>query len=77
MITVTFHEAMARLPELVALAEAGGDVVIVRDSVLVVRFVAVASSAGQRKFGVLRGKVELPDAFFEPLSEGQLAEWEY
>jgi len=66
-------EAKARLSELVSAAEQGDDVVIARAGKPVVRLVPVEAPAS-RQLGFLQ--VEVPDEFFDTLSESELAEWE-
>lgn len=76
MIAVTMHKAKTNLSQLVAQAEAGEDVVIMRDAVPAVRLVPVSAPVAERKFGALKGKLEITDAFFEPLPESELSDWE-
>jgi prevent-host-death family protein len=75
MISVPIHKAKARLPELVARACAGEEVVIVRARRPLVRLVPVSRPRAERAFGDLRGKLVVDDAFFDPLPEGELAAW--
>jgi len=72
MTTVNVQDAKAHLSELVARAERGEDVVIARAGRPAVRLVPVV--AGPRTFGTMQ--LTLPDAFFEPLDEDELAAWE-
>ncbi len=76
MIAVTMHKAKTNLSQLVAEAEAGEEVIIMRDDVPAVRLVPVSQPKPVRKFGALAGKVTLTDAFFEPLPESELTDWE-
>ena len=41
-----------------------------------VRLTPVEPKAGKRQFGAYKGQFEIPDSFFEPLSEEELALWE-
>jgi prevent-host-death family protein len=70
------HEAKTQLSKLVAAAEAGEEVLIARGSELVVRLTPVKPVASKRKFGAYKGQFTIPDSFFEPLSEEELALWE-
>jgi prevent-host-death family protein len=70
------HEAKTQLSKLVAAAEAGEEVLIARGSEPVVRLTPVKSVASKRKFGAYKGQFTIPDSFFEPLSEEELALWE-
>jgi len=41
----------------------------------VARLVPIASKA-KRRFGALRGAIDVDESFFEPLPEEELKEWE-
>jgi prevent-host-death family protein len=73
---VPVHEAKTHLSRLIERACRGEEVVISRGKRPVVRLVPVDHATPARKFGVLRGKVHVDDAFFEPLPEDELAAWE-
>jgi prevent-host-death family protein len=73
---ITVHEAKTQLSKLIERALQGEDVVIHRGAEPVVRLVAVSRPAVQRRFGALKGKVRVPDSFFEPLPEEELRAWE-
>jgi antitoxin (DNA-binding transcriptional repressor) of toxin-antitoxin stability system len=77
MATVTIHQAKTQLSKLIAKAEAGEEVVILRGKIPVARLTAVAAKKGKRVPGMLKGKVSLPDEFFfDPLPEEELRAWE-
>lgn len=76
MIAVTMHKAKTCLSQLVAQAEAGEEVVIMRDAVPAVRLVPVNAPVAVRRFGALKGKLEVTDAFFESLPETLVSDWE-
>ena len=73
---VDVHEAKTRLSRLLALAEAGEEVVIARGGKPVARLVSVERPRPVRRFGAMRGLVTVDDSFFEPLPEAELALWE-
>ena len=75
MPIVNVHEAKTQLLRLLAQAEAGEDVVIARRGEPVARLVAYKPK-GKRQPDVLKGKVAIPDSFFEPLPEEELRLWE-
>lgn len=75
MKTVTVHKAKTHLSQLIAAAEAGEEVIIMRDQEAAVRLVPVGEPAPARRFGALAGKVSVTSAFFEPLPESELAAW--
>jgi antitoxin (DNA-binding transcriptional repressor) of toxin-antitoxin stability system len=64
-----------QVTKLVARACDGEDVVISRGKRPLVRLVPVNRPVPERKFGALRGKLVVDDAFFDPLSETELAAW--
>ena len=72
-VQVDVQEAKTRLSELLAFAEQGGDVVVARAGVPVVRFQLV-DGAPRRTFGTMR--LEVPDDFDAPLPADELAAWE-
>jgi prevent-host-death family protein len=76
MTTVNVHEAKTRLSQLLAEAEAGGEVVIARNGRPVARLVPCGGVPTVRRFGALRGRMETGDAFFDPLPEAELAAWD-
>jgi prevent-host-death family protein len=75
-VRVTVHAAKTNLSRLIAAAEAGEEVVILRGSVPAVRLVPVGEAAPVRRFGALAGRIALDDSFFEPLPPAELEAWE-
>ena len=75
MTTVNVHEAKTHLSRLLAQVEAGKEVVIARNGAPVARLVP-CQKQGRREFGALKGRVVVPDSFFEPLPESELEAWE-
>lgn len=77
MTTATMHAAKTNLSRLIAEAEAGEEVVILRGAKPVVRLVAIGADARRpRVFGALAGRVTVGDEFDEPLPDSELAAWE-
>ena len=72
-MVMNVSEAKARLSELISAAEQGADVVIARAGKPVVRLVPVEAPK-MRQLGFL--SVDVPDDFFDALSDGELVEWE-
>ena len=68
------HDAKTNLSKLIATALEGGDVVIARGTVPVVRLVPVAPR-GKRCFGVLKGKIAMDARFDEALPDDELSGW--
>jgi prevent-host-death family protein len=72
--TVNIYDAKTRFSRLVERVEAGEDIVIARAGKPVARLVPI-DNAEPRKPGMLKG-LQIPDGFFDPLSEEELAGWE-
>ena len=75
MLIVNVHEAKTQLSRLLARVEGGEEVVIARRGEPVARLVA-CKPRSRRQPDVLKGKVILPDNFFDPLPEEELEAWE-
>ena len=75
MFLVNVHEAKTQLSRLLARVEAGEEVVIARRGQPVARLVACKAPV-KRQPDVLKGKIVVPDTFFDPLPEEELAAWE-
>ncbi len=72
VLVVNLHEAKARLSELVERVQGGEEVVIARRGRPAARLVAEHPEPVPLGFLAL----EVPDAFFEPLPDEELAAWE-
>ncbi len=72
-IVVNVQEAKTRLSELLARVERGEDVVIARAGKPVAHLAPVEASPA-RTFGIV--DLHVPDSFFEPLPESEVAAWE-
>lgn len=69
------QEAKTQLSRLLAAAERGEEVVISRAGKPIVRLVPLETpNPPRRELGFWPG--EVPDSFFEPLTEDELAAWE-
>ena len=75
MSIVNVHEAKTHLSRLLAQDEAGEEIVIARRGHPVARLVG-CKPQGKRQPDVLKGKIVLPEGFFDPLSEEELKVWE-
>ena len=75
MAQFSVHDAKTNLSRLIADALAGGDVVIARGNVPVVRLVPV-EPRGRRAFGALKGKIAIDALFDEPLPEDERDGWQ-
>ena len=75
MFIVNVHQAKTQPSRLLAQVEAGEDVVISRRGEPVARLVGCKPQS-KRQPDVLKGKVVIPESFFDPLSEEELTAWE-
>ncbi len=75
MFVVNVHQAKTQLSRLLARVEAGEDVVIARRGEPVARLVG-CKPRSKRQADILKGKVVIPDSFFDPLPEEELTVWE-
>ena len=75
MFVVNVHQAKTQLSRLLARVEAGEDVVIARRGEPVARLVG-CKPRSKRQADILKGKVIIPDSFFDPLPEEELTAWE-
>ncbi len=75
MVIVNVHQAKTQLSRLLAQVEAGEEVVVARRGKPVARLVTF-EPRGKRRPDVLKGKVIIPDSFFDPLPEEELKSWE-
>lgn len=75
MPIVNVHQAKTQLSRLLAQVEAGEEVLIARRGEPVARLVA-CKPRSKRQPDVLKGKIVVPDDFFEPLPEEELKRWE-
>ena len=77
MTTVTIHQAKTQLSKLIAKAQAGEEVVIMRGKRPIARLLPIVQTQGKRLPGRLKGKIGLPNSFFfDPLPEAELRAWE-
>ena len=72
---VNVHEAKTQLSRLLERVEAGEEVVIARAGKPVARLVPLTADRRHRIPGRLKGKIHIPDSFFDPMSEDELTEW--
>lgn len=73
MTIVNVQEAKTQLSRLIARAEHGEEIVVARAGKPVVRLAAVEPVA-ERQFGTF--PLSVPDDFFAPLDDEELAAWE-
>ncbi|MEO5733087.1 MAG: type II toxin-antitoxin system prevent-host-death family antitoxin [Rubrivivax sp.] len=73
MNTVNVHDAKSRLSQLLALVEAGQEVVIARAGKPVARLSPLTTKAPRRKLGILGGSINVPDDWDDPLPDDVVA----
>ena len=73
---VKVHQAKTQLSKLIAAALAGEEVIIARGDKPVVKLTPIEPAVKKPQFGRYKGMFELPDSFFDPLTEDELALWE-
>ena len=74
MATVNVGEGRTHLSRLLRQVEAGDEIVIARNGIPVARLVPVKKQ-GKRQFGALKGRLVVPDSFFESPPDTELTAW--
>lgn len=72
MIQANIHEAKTQLSQLVEQAMLGKKVIIAKRNKPLVELKPLKKKVGKRVLGQAKGKIELTDAFFEPLPDDLL-----
>ncbi len=75
MPVVNVHQAKTQLSRLLAQVESGEEVIIARNGKPVARLVGV-QKRGKRQPDIFKGKIVIPDSFFDPLPEEELKAWD-
>ena len=68
----SIHAAKTHLSRLVERAEAGEEVIIARGATPVARLTRLTPTRVARRFGAMRGRAKVTQAFFEPLPQDEL-----
>jgi prevent-host-death family protein len=76
METVNIYDAKTRLSQLVDKAASGQDVVVSRNGKPLVRITRLEQPRRRIKFGLLKGKLNIPANFDAPLSQEALGAFE-
>ena len=77
MTVVTIHKAKTELSKLLTRVEAGEEIIIARGGKEIAKLVPAAPIEKPKRVpGAMKGKFTLPDSFFDPLPEEELAAWE-
>ncbi len=75
MTTVNVHEAKTNLSKLLVRVEEGEEVVIARSGKPVARLVSCKPKR-KPQAGVWKGKINIHDSFYDPMTEEELKLWE-
>jgi len=73
---VNIFQAKTQLSKLVELAEKGEDVIIARAGKPVARLTRLETVKKPIRYGLLKGKIHIPEDFDAPLPDDVLAEFE-
>lgn len=76
MQTINIHEAKTHLSRLLEQVMAGEEVIIAKAGKPIARLVPLEDAPKKRRLGLLKGKLNVPDNFDVPLTEGELALFE-
>jgi prevent-host-death family protein len=69
MRTVNIHAAKTQLSRLVEQAAAGEEIIIAKSGKPVARLMPLAPPRGERRLGLLAGRMKVPDDFDAPLPD--------
>lgn len=69
MDPINIHEAKTQLSKLIEAVEAGEEIIIARAGRPVAKLVPFKPVKPVRKPGLMKGKFEVPDSFFDPLPD--------
>ncbi|MEA3539701.1 MAG: type II toxin-antitoxin system prevent-host-death family antitoxin [Pseudomonadota bacterium] len=73
-VIVNVHEAKTHFSKLLERAHAGQEIILAKAGKPYARLMPLAPNAGARQPGRLKGR--LPESFFAPLPDDELAAWE-
>jgi prevent-host-death family protein len=77
MTIVTIHKAKTELSKLLKRVEAGEEIVIARGDKPIAKLSPVDPQHKKtRGYGAWKGKITVPDSFFDPLTDDELDAWE-
>jgi prevent-host-death family protein len=73
---VNIHDAKTHLSRIIDEVAAGAEVIIAKAGKPMARLVPIAAPAKQKRLGLLKGKIKIPDDFNAPLDEEILKSFE-
>lgn len=76
MQTVNIHDAKTHLSRLLEQVAGGEEIVIAKAGKPIARLVPLEAGPKKRRLGRLKGKLNVPDDFDNPLTDDELAQFE-
>jgi prevent-host-death family protein len=73
---INIHDAKTHLSRIVDEVAAGAEVIIAKAGKPMARLIPIAPPVKQKRLGLLKGRISVPDDFNAPLDEEQLARFE-
>lgn len=73
---INIHEAKTHLSRIVDEVAAGSEVILAKAGKPMARLVPITPAPRPKKFGLLKGKINVPDNFNAPLDEQIIADFE-
>jgi prevent-host-death family protein len=73
---INIHEAKTHLSRIVDEVAAGSEVIIAKAGKPMARLMPLTGIPREKKLGLLKGKIKVPDDFNAPLSEDVIADFE-
>lgn len=73
---INIHEAKTHLSRIIDEVAAGAEVIIAKAGKPMARLVPIVAPAKQKRLGLLKGKIKVPDDFNAPLDDEVLAAFE-
>ena len=73
---ISFEASDADLARLLARVAEGAEILLMQHGVPVARISPIHAASPTRVFGGLRGQANVPDSFFDPLPDADLAAWD-
>jgi prevent-host-death family protein len=76
MTTVNIHEAKTHLSRLVDEVAAGAEIIIAKAGKPMARLAPISTPIRQKRLGLLKGRIKVPDDFNAPLDDEILSAFE-
>ena len=76
MLVFSVHQAKTHFSKILTLLESNKEIVISRYGKPVARPIPYEEPQVKRKFGAMKGMIQIDDAFIDEVSEEELSAWE-